>query len=76
MGIMITCHGYNNLCIMRTKNVGAHYTWQNTVFSLLHYKWECWNRKIMQYICPKCPFHPSTPTLNLKIAEITLPSEV
>ena len=35
MGIMITDHGYNNWynnpVYNAHKNVGAHYTWQNTV---------------------------------------------
>ena len=31
MGIMITYNGYNNLMYNEYKNVGAHYTQQNTV---------------------------------------------
>ena len=30
---MISNHGYNNPVYNAHKNVGAHYTWQNTVFS-------------------------------------------
>ena len=41
MGIMITDHGYNNWynnpVYNAHKNVGAHYTWQNTV----DYRFEC-----------------------------------
>ena len=31
MGIMIRCHGYNNPHYNVHKNMGVHYTWQNTV---------------------------------------------
>ena len=34
MGIMITCHGYNNPMYNAHKNVGAHYEQQNMVYTL------------------------------------------